>query len=1223
MSLLRIDGRLLDFVKISAGRIARLWPRPFHMYTFTFWRTPANGNADRGIPKIDFQFRLIGLQIFLAVGIFAICAPAHSAFFVWKSAKAIPNGCPDGTGGPSFTANFPDALSGLMSHCNAQNNNCGAIGLENIVIDEVNGTASAACYITDRFGKFHFEVYVSSGRSAAVDGYNKGVCRDCQISTAHPINLGTLNKYLVETDYVGMGPFPLRFTRYYNSNDLFVDVNSVFGSGGLIWRHSFQRSITLMALPAGAFNAQALRGDGKGIGFALQGGTWQTTAPFPYRLVRLTDSGGNPTGWQFLNGESDEVETYDVNGRLLSIANRAGLLQTLSYDATGRLSAVTDPFARTLTFTYDATGRLATMTEPAGGVFQYAYAPNKNGLVSVTDPDNKVLTYLYENANKSLVTGIADQNGARYATFSYAGTLAISSELAGGVDKITITAGGPCCDGTVTTTDSLGQARRLFYGLAGSEQILRVPGTLTQPCNGCTKTFDYFSTGYVSLRLDFNSNRTSYLRAEPGRPDLETSRTEGLTSGGGVIAGVTRTVTTAWNPSFRLPTLIIEKSSSGTTLRATTMTYDTTGNMLTRTITDTASAKSRTWTNTYNANGQPLTMDGPRTDVNDTTTYTYYANNDADLGKRGNLATITNARGHVTSITAYNAHGQPLTIVDPNGLTTTLTYDVRQRLTSRTVGGETTSYTYDGVGQLTKVTLPDGSFLNYTYDAAHRLTQIADSLGNKIVYTLDTMGNRTQEQVFDPTNALAQTRSRVYSSLNRLTQEIGAGGQTTTYAYDTQGNVTSIDGPLAGTADTTTNLYDQLNRLTRMTDPNAGQVNYTYNPLDQMTSVKDPRNLTTNYAYDALNNLNQLTSPDTGATQNTYDAAGNLLTQLDAKGQTTTYTYDALNRVTSIGYATDPGLDVSFTYDQGTYGLGRLTGVTDSTGTMSYAYEIHGRLASETRVIGGVTYTTAYSYDSAGRLASMTYPGGRQITYTRDGLGRVGGITTTKNNITQTLLNAVVYRPFGPEQAYTFGNNQTYARGFDQDGRIAAYSQPGQTVAVSYDNASRITAITDTSTPSNVLTYNYDLLDRVTSFTAPALSLNQGFGYDAVGNRTSQTIGANNYTSTYGATSNRIATTTGPTPKAFIFDANGSITNDTVNQYTFDARGRLKQATTAVGISQYLVNTMGQRVKKSVAGIDTVFHYDSGGRLISETDGAGNVKQEYVYLNDIPLAVLK
>jgi YD repeat-containing protein len=58
--------------------------------------------------------------------------------------------------------------------------------------------------------------------------------------------------------------------------------------------------------------------------------------------------------------------------------------------------------------------------------------------------------------------------------------------------------------------------------------------------------------------------------------------------------------------------------------------------------------------------------------------------------------------------------------------------------------------------------VPDGNFLSYTYDSAHRLTQIADNLGNRISYTLDAMGNRTLEEVRDPVNALAQTRSRVF-----------------------------------------------------------------------------------------------------------------------------------------------------------------------------------------------------------------------------------------------------------------------------------------------------------------------------------------------------------------------------------------------------------------------------------------------------------------------------
>lgn len=89
----------------------------------------------------------------------------------------------------------------------------------------------------------------------------------------------------------------------------------------------------------------------------------------------------------------------------------------------------------------------------------------------------------------------------------------------------------------------------------------------------------------------------------------------------------------------------------------------------------------RTWTWTYNQYGQVLTADGPRTDVSDITTTTYYDAADPDLGKRGHVATITNALGHVTQVTAYDLNGNPLTLIDPNGVTTTLTYDARQRLT--------------------------------------------------------------------------------------------------------------------------------------------------------------------------------------------------------------------------------------------------------------------------------------------------------------------------------------------------------------------------------------------------------------------------------------------------------------------------------------------------------------------------------------------------------------
>ena len=585
--------------------------------------------------------------------------------------------------------------------------------------------------------------------------------------------------------------------------------------------------------------------------------------------------------------------------------------------------------------------------------------------------------------------------------------------------------------------------------------------------------------------------------------------------------------------------------------------------------------------------------------------------------------------GQVTQITAYNAHGRPLTLVDPNGLTTTLTYDARQRLTSRTVGTETTSYEYDGVGQMTKVTLPDGSFLSYTYDAAHRLTAIQDNLGNRIAYTLDLMGNRTREDVFDPASQLAQTRVRVYSNLNRLTQEIGGTNpatQITSYGYDNQGNVTSITDPLNRV---TANAYDALNRLKQLTDPANGVTGYGYDSLDQLVSVSDPRSNTTGYTLDGLGNLSQQSSPDTGTTANAQDAAGNLITSTDATGQSTSYTYDALNRITRIVYNQATGTQLKqldYVYDQGANGIGRLTSITETSAvgavlqTTTYGYDQHGRVLSETRAIGGQTYTTAYAYDAAGRMTGMTYPSGRTMSYGFDGLGRVNRIETTGASQTQVVVQDVTYHPFGAPKAFTFGNLQVSTRTFDLDGRIASHSLGGPTKQLGFDAASRITSIAEQGNPPNTVSYGYDALDRLTNAVLPTSTF--GFGYDPVGNRLSKSIGASTDTYTYSPTSNRLSAITGASgTRTYVHDANGSITGDGLNTYGYDARGRLVSTVSAAEPASYQVNALGQRVRKTSSLGDTVFHYDAQGRLIAESTAAGVSVREYIWLGDQPVAM--
>jgi YD repeat-containing protein len=1062
-----------------------------------------------------------------------------------------------------------------------------------------------------------------------------GKCPDCERAQGNPIFPGFGNKYLLEVDYAGAGPFPLRFERTYNSGGNLNKLIKTSLRSGTNWWHPYYRRLFPAVPNSGSIViVDAERPDGRTMAFNLVGSVYKSDIDDADRLEKVA------AGWKYTTTE-DEVELYDDGGTLQSITNRAGLTQSLAYFTTGSYSGflrqVTDPFGRTLTFEYNTDRHISAVVDPEGGRYTYGYSLNGStfNLVSVTYPDNTIRRYHYESlAVEQQLHGITDELNVRFATYAYdsqaRGTL---SQHAGGAGKVTLFYYGDALTDVATWMSDVTTATRT-YSYKRNGGALRNTGITGPACSSCGPALQAYNTNLnVIQRQDWNGNRTNY--GYDLARNLETSRVEGLTAAGAATPQ-TRTITTEWHPTFRLVKRMAEP------LRITSYVYNgdggvtcgTTGALCSKTVqatTDAAGAAGfgaaltgtpRTWSYTYNANGQVLSMDGPRTDVADVTTYTYYANDDADMNKRGNVATIANAAGQATQITAYNAHGKLLTIVDPNGLTTTLAYDLRQRLTSRTVGGELTTYTYDNAGQLTKVTLPDGSFLSYSYDAAHRLTGIQDNLSNRVAYTLDFGGNRTREEVFDPANALAQTRSRVYSSINRLFQELGAASQTTEYGYDLQGNVTSVKDPLNRI---TANQYDPLNRLKQVTDPGTGVTLYGYNGLDALTQVTDPRSLVTGYTVDGLGNLTQQASPDTGNTVNTYDLAGNLLTQTDAKSQVTAYAYDALNRVTLSTF--HDSSRQAYAYDQGTNGVGRLSSITETnpasqvTSLIAYAYDQKGRVTSETRTVNGVAYVLTYAYDSSGRLTGLTYPSGRTVTYAFDALGRVNQMTTTKDSQSLVAVQNVQYHPFGGAKSWTLGNGQIYGRTVDQDGRIASYSLGSASYTVGFDAASRITGIAQVGNPANANTYGYDTLDRLSSAVLPAS--NFSYSYDAVGNRLTKTIGANTDTYTYGSTSNRIASLTpsGSPPRSFVLDANGSTTNDSLNTYTYDTRGRMVQAVSTAGTTGYQVNALGQRVRKSNGSGDTVFTYDTWGKLIAESDPGGGVKRELIYLGDVPVMV--
>src|SRR6185437_4580545 len=107
---------------------------------------------------------------------------------------------------------------------------------------------------------------------------------------------------------------------------------------------------------------------------------------------------------------------------------------------------------------------------------------------------------------------------------------------------------------------------------------------------------------------DYTGNLTCYAN-DPVR-GLELVRVEGFGPGSACptnLASYTpstgtskRKISTTWHQTFTLPTSITEAT------RTTSLGYDASGNLLTKTVTDTTGTPnvSRTWTYTYNSYGQ-------------------------------------------------------------------------------------------------------------------------------------------------------------------------------------------------------------------------------------------------------------------------------------------------------------------------------------------------------------------------------------------------------------------------------------------------------------------------------------------------------------------------------------------------------------------------------------------------------------------------------------------
>lgn len=1094
-----------------------------------------------------------------------------------------------------------------------------------------------------------------------------------------PINTATGNKYIQETDVDA--PVWLTFRRFYNSHP-----SAPSTAMGARWSHSFERSLSVLSNSNASSTAFASRPSGVRESFYRASGRWTASADNPDVLTEVDDANGAAIGYTLWIAALRHTETYSADGRLLTVSDSTGQVETLTYSDTltdpaiapkpNLLLTVTAPGGRALSFTYDSSSRIQKVTQPDGGALVYGYDAGGN-LTSVQYPDGKTRQYVYNESGltggnnlPSAMTGIVDENGARFEDtgFDSAGR-ATSTQFAGGVSRVAIQYNA---DGSSDVTYPLGGVSHQTYTTV--QGLLRV-GTLDKPCGECNQPYasrTYDANSRPATYTDFNGNVLSYTFDSNG---LQTQQIDAKGSAD------QRTVDTTWNTTLRVPLIRTIKDASGTIVQKQGWTYNATGQVTAQCLIDPVKAPSytcaatgtapsgvRRTTMTYCTTvsttcpllGLLLKVDGPRSDVTDTLTYAWYQQLDesgcSTLGGAchhpGDLKTATDGAGLVTTYVSYDKAGRPTRIKAPNGVLTDFTYTPRGWVATTTVralaagtpssSDATTTINYNPDGTVHSVTDPDNVATTYTYDAAHRLTDVTDGSGRRYHYTLDPAGNRIKEQVITAAGTVVKSTSKAFNTLGQLTSITDGLNRAVFSAaysdsYDGNGNlVHSADG----LGIQRQQVFDGLDRLvstlrnyqgTDAATKNSQSVT-SFDALDRVSGFSDPDGLNTTYDIDALNNVSATHSPDTGLTGRTYDVAGNPVTVTDATNNSRAMTYDADNRPLSVTFA-DTSLNIQYKFDEadtttgctGSFGKGHLTRVIEGNGGITWCYDAFGRVIKKSQTLGTTTRTTNYTWTRAGRLASLTTPNGTLVAYTRDTIGNVTSIKATpKNGVATTVVSSIVYKSFGPVASLKLGSGQTVTYTYDLTGAVTDVVGGPFALHLKRDAMGNITAIGNAAGVATPSeTYSYDPLYRLTGVKTPTGTAIEAYSYNRTGDRLTKAA-PGILTGAYNyASGTHHLTGVGTTTR--VVDARGNTTSDVLASGTYGYGYNQRNRMTVVQNGGVTVGTYVLNAlgqRIQKAASGVTTAFDYTEDSQLTGEASGTATRDYIWLGGIPVALV-
>lgn len=483
----------------------------------------------------------------------------------------------------------------------------------------------------------------------------------------------------------------------------------------------------------------------------------------------------------------------------------------------------------------------------------------------------------------------------------------------------------------------------------------------------------------------------------------------------------------------------------------------------------------------------------------------YVSENRTTVRKASGLVTHYNFENIAGIRQLISTEGEPDDACQGRGVANV--YDSRGNLISKTdKNGVTTSYSYDSKNRIIRVTAAIGAGSETTtniewHPTLSRPTVLkSGDVRKELLY--DSRGNLLSKTVRSISSGKAATSTFTYDELGRLIETDGPAlviNDVSNLQYDANGDLALITDSLGNLVN---HEYDGLGRLVRKVTADGRETIRGYDARGNLTQLIQ-NGFETSFGYDASNRLIGIVDERGILQSHVFDEAGRFLSSTDDSGEQLQLTLDAAGRViSSEKVAADSSVlnSEGFSYDE----YGRILSTTTSSGIRTYSYDFNNNLLEMTDERGG---KWAFVYDALNRTIETIDPLLESVKLVIDSNGRIQEVVSE--------LAASFSLAFGIESNFTSENSADRgAIQYDRDpsGLITAYTDAnGARVSLTYDDGARVSTIV-----SNDEEIRYSYLDNQSDSYSTSIiqnNLKTEFSYNTNRQQTSrsQTIDGNTY----------------------------------------------------------------------------------------------------------------